>query len=566
MLTELCVTNYALLEEVRLELGPGLTVLSGETGVGKSILVEALSALLGERVGPEAVRTGCRQARIDAVFEPSAASPVMEALDNAGRPSTDGRFLLSRRLRSDGHSRSYLNDSRVSLSLVRRLGDHLVDFHGQHTHQLLLRPPEHLMFLDAYGGLDVLRGRVAELAQRESDLSHRLVRLQEQSRDARARSEFLEFQVRELEALGLKEGEEDAIHQELRMRESAERLAEAAARIQSCLYDADDSIVERLKEVQKLLAEMNAAGAKLDDDRESVASAAYRLEDVAHNVRRVADRIDDSPERLETLRERMSALQGLKRRYGTDDLLGVLQKFRTELTALEAVGDGVRDARKARGEVLAELKPLAKELSARRREVAAAFSRHVERELRALAMHRAEVGVQFSATPDESAWEAGYPGDLTGLETVEFLLSANPGEDARPLARVASGGEISRIMLAMKAAIRQDRVGTMVFDEIDVGIGGETADLVGKKLLEVSGRVQVLCVTHLARIACRADTHYHVLKRSRGGRTVTHIQRLRGEQRVREIARMLSGEATSASLAHARELLGLQDGTPSEGA
>ncbi len=556
MLCELHVRNYALLEDLTLEFSPGLTVLTGETGVGKSILVEALSAALGERVGAEAVRQGCREARVDALFQPSASTQVIEALEDAGHAPEEGRVLISRRLTTDGRSRSYLNDRPVSLSLVRRLGDHLVDFHGQHTHQLLLNPDEHLLFVDAYGDLDELRERVASLVEHEARLSQSLALLRERKQQGRERAELLEYQVRELEALGLQESEEDAIRRELTMRESAERLTHAAAQVQACLYEEEGSVLEILKEVQKLLQDMNAAGAGLEEDCDSVASAAYQLEDVARKVREVAEQVEDAPGRLEALRERISAIQRMKRRHGGEDLLGVLRSLKSELAGLETLDDSVREVEEARADVLHRLKPLAVQLSTRRRRVARSFSQQVEQELRALAMDGAHLEVKFSAPPGESEWKEGYPGDRAGLETAEFLLAANPGEGPRPLARVASGGEISRIMLAMKAAIRRDRVGTMVFDEIDVGIGGETADLVGQKLGEVSNRTQVLCVTHLARIACRAHTHYHVVKHVRAGRTVTRVTRLEGAERIAEVARMLSGEATPASLAHACELLG----------
>jgi DNA repair protein RecN (Recombination protein N) len=555
VLSELHARNYALFDDLTLDFSPGLTVLTGETGVGKSILVEALSAALGEPVGAEVVRKGCPEARVDALFEPSTSVHLREVLEEAGHSTDDGGLLISRRLSSKGRSRAYLNDRPVSLSLVKRLGDHLVDFHGQHTHQLLLNPAEHLLFVDAYGELVELRARVASLVQDDARLSDRLTRLREQRRRGHERAEYLRYQVRELEGLGLQEGEEEAIRRELTMRESAERLTQAAAQVQTSLYEAEDCVLGRLKEVHKLLESMNAAGAGLEEECGSVQAVAFQLEDVARKVQAVTAAVEDAPGRLETLRERISTVQRLKRRHGTEDLLEVLDSFKSELAALETLDDGIREAEDARAELLSRLRPQAVQLSSQRRTAARKFSQHVEQQLAALAMDGARMEVRFTAQPGEEEWSRGYPGGRTGLETAEFLLAANPGEGPRPLARVASGGEISRIMLAIKAAIQRDRVGTMVFDEIDAGIGGETADLVGQKLREVAARTQVLCVTHLARIACRADTHYHVIKQVRAGRTLTRVARLEGEERVVEVARMLSGEATSASLAHARELL-----------
>jgi DNA repair protein RecN (Recombination protein N) len=489
------------------------------------------------------------------VFEPTPDNQVFAVLSEADRAPEDGRILLTRKMWATGKSRFYLNDRPVSLSLVRNLGDHLVDFHGQHTHQLLLKPREHLLFLDAYSGLDDLREDVRSLWEEEEAVSRRLTELRAQNRTSRERRELLTYQIRELEGLGLRKGEEEELRRELTMLESAERLKERAAQISLSLYDADDSVVERLRRVGALLQDMNTLGADAESECESVASAIYSLEDVARKVEGIAHKIDDAPDRLEALRERVSALQKLRRKHGVDDLHALLEDLRSERGTLATLDETIAEAESTRADVLRRLKPLALELSAKRRRAAGGFSRQVEGELTDLAMGKARLDVSFTPLPEDEAWDDAYPGDGLGLETAEFLLAANPGEGPRPLTRVASGGEISRIMLAIKAAMQKDRVETLVFDEIDAGIGGETAALVGQKLSGVASRTQVLCVTHLARIASLADRHYHVTKDVQGGRTMTNVCCLSTKERVEELARMLGGDATPTGLAHARELM-----------
>lgn len=555
MLSELHVTHYALVEDLTLEFAPGLTVLTGETGAGKSILVEALSAALGGRVGSEVVRKGCDCAQVDALFEPSPSSHALSILAEAGRDPKEGRLILSRRIGSSGKSRCYLNNRPVGLSLVKALGDHLVDFHGQHTHQLLMKPEEHLLFLDAAAGLEALRDEVASLVKEEQRIAHRLSGLVRRNRESRERKELLQYQVRELEALKPVPGEEDTLRTELSMLEGAEQLREAGTGVQNALYEEDGSVAERLRWVLERLDDMARLGAKVKDQQEAVRSAIYLLEDTTRGMDGLLERVEEDPERLEKLRDRMSSIRILKRRYRCSDLAEVLEAKENELERLGTLDGSIEKAKAERAELLERLRPLALELSRQRKEAAEMFSGRVERELGALAMHEARLDVRFSPLPAESAWGHGYPGDATGLEQAEFLLAANPGEGPRPLARVASGGEISRIMLAIKAALERDRVGTMVFDEIDVGIGGKTADLVGEKLRAVAAHTQVLCVTHLAQIAAQANGHYRVVKRVRKGRTTTGVVPLQGESRVAELARMLSGKPTAASLTHAAELL-----------
>jgi DNA repair protein RecN (Recombination protein N) len=563
MLRFLSIKRLAVIDAVEVEFDAGLNVLTGETGAGKSILVEAVGLLLGGRASADLVRTGEDTATVEAIFD-------LPAGDAAELPR---ELIVRREITAQGRSRAFINGELVTAGALKDLSSRLVELHGQHEHQTLLDPATHLALLDGFGGLDAPREATAAAYERFRASAEALAHLRRAAADRGARQELAAFQLGELDRASLTaaaagEPDEDAALAATRqVLANAERVERLCTESYASLYESDQSILGALGTVWRHVAELAALDPRFQayvDARDGIKS---QLEDLAMFLRRYADGIEASPARLQQIEERLALLERLKRKYGPTlaDVIAKRHALRREVDDLqhsdERLGELEREHSAARDAFLKEAGALGKA----RRKAAVDFARRLEGLLAELAMERTKFEVRFSAEPlPESAWSA------QGIDQGEFFVSPNPGEDLRPLARIVSGGELSRVMLALKTLTAQaklvdDASGErvrgggppgLIFDEVDAGIGGRVADVVGQKLRGLGASFQVLCITHLSQIAAAADTHFQIEKRVAGGRTRTSVVRLDENGRVEELSRMLGGSGVTDTIrASAREML-----------
>jgi len=550
MLRELRIRNFAVVENLTVPFAPGFNVLTGETGAGKSILVDAILLLRGARAQTDVIRADAETATVEAVFEVSDGA--VATLDEAGLPLEDGEVVIRRELSRSGRHRAFVNDAAVTVGLLERLGDALVQVHGQHEHQRLLEPTRQLDMLDRFADAEPLRERFAALFAKHAEARAELERRRGAARDRAQRQDLLRFQVSELDAARVRVGEDDELRTERRRLQHAERFAAGLQEVGSLLHDDAASASARLARAGRVLSDLGRLDPAFAAPAETLDAARAHVEDTLAAVRGLRDTIVFEPGRLEGIDERLDALTRLKRKYGDSE--EALLRFRAdaaaELDRLERHEELLAEDERRLAELEAEMVSAARALGAARREAAAKLGPRVQRELRQLGMDRAAFEV---ATIDLAAGDWG----LRGAERVEFRFTANPDEPNRPLARIASGGELARTMLALQVVLSgDDDAPTMVFDEVDAGIGGRAASVVGDKLAALGGSRQVLCVTHLAPIAALADQHVRVAKSVRGGRTRATTAVIAGDERAAEIARMLGGDASgAAALDHARALL-----------
>lgn len=567
MLTELTVRNFALIEELQIQLKPGYTVLTGETGTGKSIIVDALNAALGERLTADVVRGGSDRSLTEAVFDGSDAAGAMAALDEHGLISDAEETIIVSREIAPGGSRYRLNRRVSTLALVQEIGAHLADIHGQHQHQSLLHDENHLRYLDEFGGqgqqrlLDAYRACFTRFDAARSEL--RSLRTDEAERARRL--DMVGFQVEEIDAAGLEDGEEEQLQQRRRVLQAGEKLLAALGGATSLLAAGDEGTLgakDALQEAADIISGVCSVDPQLRVVADELQEAAYRAEAAARALTDYADSVELDPAQLEQIETRLDAINGLKRKYG--DSIGAILAFRKEAAEergrLASSSERLADLEQEMEALAEETGEAAQALSDARKELARRLSRAVAGELDELGMAGARFDVQFEQAGDEEG--VILPGGerlragKDGVDRVRFMLCANPGEELKPLSRVASGGELSRLMLALKSlCARGSAVPTIVFDEIDVGIGGQTAHSVGEKLMALSRGAQVLCVTHLPQVAKFADHHYVVTKEVSGGRTRIVIGELDQQQRVAEIARMYGGRDARAALEYARQAL-----------
>jgi DNA repair protein RecN (Recombination protein N) len=551
MLTELRIQDFAVIDRLAVRLGPGLNALTGETGAGKSIIVGALSLILGERASTDVVRTGADRAIVEAVFDIARMDGVLRLLGDHGIEPEEGLLIIRREIGAAGRGRVWVNGAASTVSLLGELGAHLVDLHGQHEHQSLLHPAQQRGLLDAYAEADDLARTVRSEHERVRDARSRLNDLESRVRTAEQRADFLRFQLEEIERAKVTAGEEEELEVEANRLSHAGELAELAESLHVELYAGERAVSAQLAEVRRTLEHLTRIDPSLQQWRETVESALFGLEEMGRVMGEYSSSIEHDPARLDHLRRRQDMLFRLKRKYGPelDDVIRTAAEARAELDALEsseldreAIEREIADAQRA-------LDAAAVRLTAARRKGAKRLASAIAAVLPDLGMTGAQFRIELS--PLEVA-------GAHGAEDVEFLIAVNAGFEPKPLSRVASGGEMSRIMLALKTELaRLDGIPTLVFDEIDAGIGGRVANQVGDKLKRVAGSHQVFVITHLPQIASRANTHLLVLKADRGGITATDVQPLEGADRVRELARLLGGDPESeVSIEHARELLG----------
>jgi len=557
MLRFLRITHLAVIDAAEVEFGPGLNVLTGETGAGKSILVEAVGLLLGGRASADMVRTGEDVATIEAIFE------------------TGGdELLVKREITTQGRSRAFVNGALATAAVLRDLSSRLVELHGQHEHQTLLDPASHLDVVDAYGGLQPAAAPVSAAFDRWQASGAELARVRKAIAEKQTRQEFVAFQLGELDRAGLKADaatEDEDLASTRQVLASAERVQRLCDESYAALYESDGAVLAGLGAVWRRVSDLAALDRRFEPflaERDGIKS---QLEELAAFLRHYGASIEASPERLQQIEDRLAVLERLKKKYGPSlaDCINRREALRTELSDLERGDERIAELEREHAAAREQYLSAARALSGARKKAAGTLAKDVERLAAELAMERTRFEARFAADEavPENEWSA------RGIDRAEFYVSPNPGEDLRPLARIVSGGELSRLMLAIKTLTATSRLGWndadgrppsgeapgLIFDEVDAGIGGRVAEVVGRKLYALGSAFQVLCITHLPQIAAYADAHYAIEKRVERGRTRTTVKRLDEDARVGEIGRMLGGEmVTEGMRASAREMLRLR--------
>lgn len=555
MLTELKIRNFAIIDDLHVSFTGGLNMLSGETGAGKSIIIGAVSLLLGDRASVDLVRSSADAAVVEALFDVSGNEEVRKRLEEAGMEG-DEELLLKRVVSREGRNKVYVNGSPATLGMLTSLGEALVNICGQREHQVLLDAENHVDILDTFGGLMSLRDAFTGLYAEWQGLTKTLRDLEAKNDEKLQREDLLRFQLDEIDKSDLKIGEDGALQDEKRILANAQRLDEYARGAYDTLYAAEGSVVERLGGVVDHIREIRKIDPGFTITDAEIESLLFNLEESAFALRDYVKGITFDPARLEAIEDRLEYLARVKRKYGAtiEDIIRKREEIANELDGIAYLGEEITRVAEEiakREEILLER---AGELSIRRKETAGILKETIENEIRSLRMADAVFEVRFRNSSGEPGVSSLNP---KGGDEVEFYLSTNVGEDLLPLNRIASGGELSRIVLAMKKALAgTGAVGTVVFDEVDSGIGGAVAEVVGKKLKDVSRYHQVICITHLPQIACFGDTHFLVSKSVEGERTTAAVDLLSEEDRLDEIARMLSGiEITEKTREHASEML-----------
>ena len=574
MIKSLQIRNYALIEELSVEFSNGLVIITGETGAGKSIIVDALGMVIGERASAEVVRTGSEKAIVEALFHTSGNTRLAAVLQESELDVGD-ELIARREISVRGQHRCFINDTPVSLSVLRQVGDLLVDLHGQHEHQSLLRTDTHILMLDDFGGLGSLVGSYQEKFRQLQDLVTRRASLRQQERQLREKREFVEFQINEIDAVNPEPGEEDRLEQELRILENSEKLFGATAHLYTMLYEGEQSAHDMLVVVRNQLQDLAHIDRQFQDAASESGSAVAIVSELAKFIQQYNSGIEFNPERLEELRNRLGRISLLKKKYGgsLEAIIEYRRKIGDELDLADNF-NGVIDQLSSELEaVRRKCQVLAERLSAKRSSTARQIEKAILAELAKLGIPRAKFSVrvwQAGAKETAQGENDDMPGvragartvtlDKRGYDHVEFYISTNLGEEEKPLAKVASGGEISRIMLALKSILaKSDRLPVLIFDEIDVGVSGRVAQDVGLSLKSLSGFHQVIAITHLPQIAGLADEHFAVFKEVAGSRTNTTLRKLTLDGRIREVAKLMSGaEITAAGMDGARELMGLK--------
>lgn len=551
MLKELRIKNLAIIGDLSVTFGNGLNVLTGETGAGKSIIVDALGLALGDRAQTDMIRSGEKEASVQAYFEPDDTA----SLPDIGIDISDG-IVLRRTLSASGKSRAFINDNMVTLQTLADTGKSLVDIHSQHEHQSLLKTEKQRSMLDSYGRLRNELDVVASLFQGVQSLKNELEDLATKAKDRAHRIDLLRFQVNEIETASLKAGEKETLEEERNILSNLSRLNELIETSYSLLYSSDNSCTEQLSSVLSQLREMHAIDTSVEETLRMLESAMPLVDDTAIALRGYREKYNIDPDRLEMVDDRLDLIRKLEKKYGEDirEILYYKEKAVEELNALESSDEKLVSVETDLRQKQDALLQAAQLLSEKRSKNALKIEALIIATLKDLAFGAPSFKIDLSQEKDH---DNKYIINAHGMDRVEFLFSANPGEPLKPLTRIISGGELSRVMLALKSILAEvDSLPVLIFDEVDAGIGGRTAESVGKKLRAIAGKHQLLCITHLPQIASLGDFHLKIEKTDKDKRVFVDVREIEGKERQDEIARMLSGTSTETSLKHAKELLG----------
>ncbi|MBI4847391.1 MAG: DNA repair protein RecN [Nitrospirae bacterium] len=555
----LYIKNFSIIDDANIEFAEGFNVLTGETGAGKSIIIDALCLALGERATAEAIRSGEKEAVVAAFFDisPTLLNPAThQFLTDYGINIDDG-LILKRIVSAQGKSRAFVNGSMVNVQTLSDISKSIIDVHGQYEHQSLLSSDNQLDLLDAFGGLLYERQEVKNVYESVSALRQQIEELIRQEKERAQRLDLLKYQVNEIETAQLNPGEEEELSGEVKFLSSAGRLAELANEAYDSLYSSDSACIAELSRILNSLRDIAAIDPRADDAVKSVKDALPLLEEAGYFLRDYKEKLDNDPQRLEQIQERLELIKGLKRKYGgsIQEILDYKDKAVIELEALQHSEEKLETLKKELDELKKGLTEKAGALSKKRKTSAKKIEAEVISHLSELSMPDTRFSINITQEKGDDTSD-GLKATQKGIDGVEFLISPNVGEDLKPLAKIASGGELSRIMLALKSIIAKgDNIPVLIFDEIDAGVGGKTAENVGRKLKNLSASHQVICITHLPQIASYADRHLKIEKKVKKDRTVVEIAAVEKDERTEEVARMLGGEISEVSLKHAKEML-----------
>ncbi len=561
MLHELDIENYAVVAKLRVGFHAGLNLLTGETGSGKSIVVDALSLLFGARAGADAVRAGAQRARVSGVFEAPASTELQTALEAAGVEPEQDELILERHVLAGGKSRAYVNGRPATIALLRELAEHLGDIHGQHEQQNLFVARHQMRMLDVFAKTEALLERTGKHYREWRACERELAELRGNEQERLRLLDLYRFQDEEIRAAELKPGEDVELEQQRHKLRNVAQVQESAARAAGALAGDASSVAAQLKAALRAMEELTQFEPELAPWPAQLEAARATVEDAGFELQRYLDGLDADPNRLDAIEGRMASIEKLKRKYGKTlaDVLAYGEEVARKVAELDNAEESAAKVEKRRAEAAARYREAAQALSKKRKQAAKKLQKGVEGELVALAMEKAKLAIAIEGGPEQEHWTAD------GFDRVRFDFSANPGQPLRPLAQVASGGELSRVALALKSRLlaaagkttaRSRAPRTLVFDEIDTGVGGRVAEAIGQRLQGLAAGSQVLCVTHLPQIAGFADAHYSVAKQEKNGQTFASLTELNGPDRVEELARMLSGaKVTPAALENAKQLL-----------
>lgn len=554
MLTQISINNFAIVDRLELDILPGMTVITGETGAGKSIMLDALGLALGDRADSDSVRTGTERAEIHACFDLTNNPGAREWLKSKDYDSNNGDCILRRIITKEGRSRSYINGTPATLTDLKAIGETLIDIHSQHAHQSLLKKQNHSCLLDSYAGTTELARQVAQIANQYNRNSQQLDKLLSERQEQDERIQLLSYQLQEFEYLSLQQGEVEALEKEHKGQTSAGETLSACHQVnQICANEDQGNLISLLSNCTHQLSDLQIENLAITNALDMLASAQIQVEEAVGELNQFIDHFDADPQRMQFIEERLSAIYDLARKHRVqpEQLLEKQQQISDELEKIQCHDERVAELENAMSEQAEKHQKVAKKLSTKRMKAAKKLEKNVTGRIAQLGTPRGKFLIELTDIKSRLVSQLGHEG-------IEFLVSTNPGQPPRPLAKVASGGELSRISLAIQVIVAQtSQIQTMVFDEVDVGIGGGTAEIVGNMLRELGESCQVLCVTHQPQVASRGHNHLHVRKIFGKSTSCTEITGLKGDHRVEEVARMLGGiEITSSTLTHAREMLG----------
>ncbi len=563
MLLDLSIKNFVIIDSLTINFRKGLNILSGETGAGKSILIDALSGVMGEKISTDMIRTGFDRASLEATFDISPAEELKHIIDDAGIEIDDDLLILRREFYATGKGRCYANSVQIPVAKLKAISEYLIDIHGQNEHHSIVKVSKHRELLDSFGSLNSEVSKVRELHEKLNLIRNKIKSFEIDERDKTRLIEFNTFSINEIDSAGLKEGEEEELKAESNLLANSEKLF-TEINDTAYLVTGEKGVIEKLKKAEVSLSKVSDLDPNIAEILDTIRESLYSLEDSSSTLREYKNSIDFSPERINQVEGRLSLIHGLKKKYGSsiEEILKYADNARAELDAVNSSDEEMEQLKREEKTTVREAKEKALALSEKRKEAAKKLEQLVMKELSDLGMEgtvfRLSIQREISSDGDIESDGKRYMLYPHGLDRIEFLLSANEGEELRQLRKVASGGEMSRIMLAIKNVLQSaDIVETLIFDEVDTGISGKTAEIVGKKLSNLSKDRQVLLITHLPQIAAMSDTHFLVQKGKIDGRVTTVIKDLSKKEKVREVARMLAGEEiTETSIMHAEEMIG----------